>query len=134
MVIYSTKDINQWLGREPGYLGCFALNNLPTTSVPPIPQDFKLVVNLDTDNLPGTHWIAIIRIETQIEIFDSYGLIPVSQIQLWCNKHCIKWSYNTIAIQQLNTTLCGMYCCLFLTSRPKFRNLNETAKCLSKII
>ena len=73
MVIYSTKDINQWLWKEPGYLGCFALKNLPII-VPPIPQDFKLVVNLDSDNLPGTHWIAIIRIKTQIEIFDSCGL------------------------------------------------------------
>ena len=131
----SSSDISEWMKGDANFLGVFALNNLPSVGVPARPKEIKIIVNTDTDNLPGTHWIAVIRhCDGHAEIFDSFGLYPPARIQLWCNKYCTRWTYNTKMIQALDSTLCGAYCCLFLLSREKFSTLDACVGYLSQIV
>ena len=132
-MVLTTNQINTWLNDEPGFLGVFSINKLPR-QVPSIPSDIKFVVNLDSDNLPGTHWIAIIRLNSVCEVFDSFGLVPPSEVQIWCTEHAKKWICNSKCIQDPTSTLCGIYCCLFLTSRHKFNSMLDTVKYLSRIV
>jgi len=34
------------------------------------------IVNLDTENDAGTHWVAYKKIENQVEYYDSFGNLP----------------------------------------------------------
>lgn len=130
----NTREIVQWLQSEPGFLGVFPVNKLPGR-IPPIPTELKLVVNTDSDNLEGQHWIAILRkSDGHVEIFDSFGQFPSSEVQLWASKHGTHWVHNTKCIQPATSTLCGVYCCMFLMSRHKFNSLNETMHYLSRLV
>ena len=77
------------------------------------------IVNTDTSNLPGTHWIACVLLpDGRGEVFDSFGQIPPSSLQVWMNIHCPRgWFYNTTCIQGPITTLCGGYCLFYLYHR-----------------
>ena len=132
--LLTSQDIALWMQRDPHFIGVFAQNQLPI-KVPPIPNVIKLVLNTDCDNLDGRHWIAFMRHPSgEGEIFDSFGLYPPARLQLWCNKHSLKWKHNTQCIQKINTNLCGTYCCLFLTSRHKFNDLFSCVKHLSDVV
>jgi hypothetical protein len=133
-MVLTTNQINEWLSGQNGFLGVFSINKLPQ-QVPSIPNKISFVVNLDSDNLPGTHWIAIIRLNFVCEIFDSFGIVPPSEIQIWCTKHSNNnWICNSKCIQDPTSTLCGVYCCLFITCRPKFNSMLDTTKYLSRLV
>jgi hypothetical protein len=135
-MVLTTRDIEIWLQLEPNFLGVFPLNKLPSIGVPAIPNEIKLVINTDTDNLPGTHWIAVWRKEGtgECEVFDSFGFIPPANVQLWCNKNSSRWICNNKCVQDPTSTLCGIYCCMYLTFRHKFNSLDECVKYLSEIV
>ena len=130
----TTQDINLWLCNEPNFMGVFPVNKLPapaTTSA-----ELRLVVNTDPDNLPGTHWIAIWRKggSGEAEVFDSFGTIPPADVQLWCSRYCSKWTCNNKCVQNPLSSLCGIYCCLFLSCRSQFNSLDDCVEYLSKLV
>ena len=56
---------------SPNFIGCFAqdeLENLAVTSFPSF-----LIVNIDSANMSGSHWIAIGIFQNDVEIFDPLG-------------------------------------------------------------
>ena len=130
----TTEKINKILGKHGGYLGCFPINAMPSLLLLPLHIDFSVVVNLDSDNLPGSHWIAIVRMNKQIEYFDLFGMFPPSNVQIWCNKYSIKWIHNPIAIQQFDTQICGQLCCYFIIFRSRFTNLEKTLQFIYTLI
>lgn len=77
-----------------------------------------LIVNTDSDNLPGKHWIAIyITLRAQGEVMDSYGLLPPTSVQRWLNEHTQRWSYNRYLIQPPESDSCGQFCADYLIRR-----------------
>lgn len=131
----STLNILNWLDKEPDFIGVFPINKLPSCEIPMIPREVKFVVNTDSDNLGGMHWLAVYRRHNgHAEIFDSFALMPPSEIMIWCSKHCKSWINNTLCIQKPTSTMCGIYCCLYLSSRAKFKSLNDCVIYLSKIV
>ena len=102
------------------FLGVYALNQLPRSLNKPIRAPAcGLIINTDTDNLPGRHWIACILLPNgRGEVFDSFGQLPPPRVQVWMNKQCPRgWTFNSIAIQSPLSTLCGGYCLYFLYQR-----------------
>jgi hypothetical protein len=97
-----------------GCLGVFPSDLLPEKFQKPS----ALVVNTDSSNQPGKHWVAIfINSDCSVEYFDSYGLKPqVSAI----SKFLLKFKncrYNKKPIQGLFSSVCGHYCIFFLIQR-----------------
>lgn len=103
---------------SPLFVGVFPLNHLPVLH-PSHPLPLGFIVNTDTANLPGTHWLAVIVLPNQRgEFFDSFGQPPPPLIQLWLNKHCLRgWIASKEFIQGPLSTLCGAYCILYLHLR-----------------
>ena len=128
----SSTDIKTWLRGDVDFIGVFALNRIPNFSNRYKP--LKFIVNTDPINLPGTHWIAVWRnAMAEVEIFDSFGMLPAGALQLWCNANCDRCQYNRQSIQNPNTQLCGTYvCCLFLQFRHKFKSMEACIRYLSK--
>ena len=73
-----TQEINRLLIDEKNYIGTFARELL--LNCLPLKRKCGLIINTDTHDLPGKHWIAIYLGENGgREYFDSYGLPPLQK-------------------------------------------------------
>ena len=83
------------------------------------------VVNFDTSNQPGSHWVAVNLTETGVaEYFDSYGdIVPNIQIE---SKLKITGSFkkNELVFQGFST-VCRQYCLVFLLLRARNYSYND---------
>lgn len=80
-----------------------------------------IIVNSDTSDKPGTHWLAIWITTSKRQrlayFFDSYGRAPLNTyIRNFIKDHSNKISWNVKQIQSLHTHTCGEYCCVFALS------------------
>lgn len=95
----------------PNFDGVFPINELPITHK----KSYLLIINTDPDNLPGTHWIAVVvRPDKEGFVFDSFGQPPPLKLQHWLNVRGIRWTSNNRQVQSINSTLCGYFCVYFL--------------------
>ena len=94
----------------PHFIGVFSRDRLSTRPK----QKESAIVNLDTENGTGTHWVAYKKIGNKVEYFDSFGnLPPPLEVQKYFRGCIINFNYNRI--QKYNTTNCGNLCLKFLS-------------------
>lgn len=107
----------------------FPANRIPVrVSLP-----FFLVSNLDPDTKPGSHWVAIhIDKNGMGEYFDSFGRKPTKHLEAFLNVNTKKWFYNNEVIQNYFSSLCGMYCLIFLYLRNKGIRMSNFVEMFSK--
>lgn len=101
-------DINSLLSCCPNFLGVFPSNCLP--SIDDKLKTFGLVVNTDSSDKNGTHWLAIVVQKGVCHYFDSFGGLPrVKHIRKFCEqfKSCL---FNRMKHQQIQEITCGAYC------------------------
>ena len=110
-----TLQINNLLAKVPGYVGCFACNQIPHVSARPA----LFVVNTDPAELRGQHWVAIALLrEGAGEYFDSFGLPPLQQeIAKYMAEQCAVWRYSPRVLQHPFAITCGLYACAFVRTR-----------------
>ena len=80
------------------------------------------IVNFNTSNQAGSHWVCYYRNKTDRIYFDSYGQIIPVEIQRYlktgsefdCGKEVIQ--RNTDIVQTANTSVCGHLCLFVLKS------------------
>lgn len=115
-------EILNFLKCSPSFIGCYAENEMHSLTLQSFPV--YLIVNIDKSNMPGSHWIALGIFKDKIEIFDTLGF----QIFNWSRIPCFllqflhKFSQTRDIIilkriQSDNSSLCGYYCILYVTSR-----------------
>lgn len=97
----------------PNFLGVFAINKIPTSSV----SQFSFIVNNQSHNLPGQHWIAVSVKNKKAYIFDPLGLPPPLMLTSKLNKYNI--SYNMQQHQPTDSNLCGQLALYFLINKSK---------------
>jgi hypothetical protein len=71
------------------------------------------VINLDSINSGGTHWISYIKNNHRVRYFDSYGKLRPFSTFLKYMKNC-EITYNTKNYQRNHTYNCGHLCIKFL--------------------
>lgn len=99
-------------------------NKLP--SKVKIPSGF--VINTDSDQEQGEHWVAIFIGKDQVPIyFDSFGLPPLHEdFHMFLNRTGRQgWIYNTVTLQHPTSTSCGKYCIEFLRHQFKYKSVFE---------
>lgn len=107
----NTLEINKiTLNLIKDFDGTFPINNLPITRK----KNYKLIINIDTKNLPGKHWIAVYVCGKIGYVFDPLGNPPPLILQHWLNKQGIRWMCNLRQVQPNDSILCGYYCIYFL--------------------
>lgn len=72
-----------------------------------------LIINLDSDDGPGTHWVALRKTGLQVKYYDSFGnLKPPLEVIKYLKNCVILYNYNRE--QNYNTEICGHLCLKFL--------------------
>ena len=108
---------------EAAFLGIFALDTLPK-SIQQLPVLF--VVNTQTSNLPGQHWVAVyISSEKRGEVFDSLTS-PISlTLMRWMNTFTFKWKRSKRMIQNPLSAYCGAFVAYFVLTRIKAKSMES---------
>lgn len=120
----NTLEIQYYLRKLDPKLECnvYAANRLPIyTGIPAY-----IISNLDSDNKPGSHWIAMhIDANGFGQYFDSYGRPPQGYHRMFLERNCRMWNYNINRIQNDFTTVCGEYCLLYLCYKYNGETLKD---------
>ncbi|HWY33610.1 MAG TPA: hypothetical protein VNX68_03120 [Nitrosopumilaceae archaeon] len=96
------------------FVGVFPADAIPEKQYPG-----AYIVNTDSSNEPGQHWVAFYCTEkNQLEAFDSFGQDPgvySEHIKEWMGNDYLILSKNIL--QSEDSTLCGNYCMYFILLR-----------------
>ena len=113
-------------------VGVYASDTLPIHGTN---QSYGLIVNTDKSTSPGRHWCAIYNDgHGHIEFFDSYGRSPGYNsvyISRWINQRAKTLEFNRKKLQSDHSTVCGLYCILYLHQRLNGTLMNEFLASLS---
>lgn len=108
--------------KNKNFLGCFASDELPKN--PPV--NSCLIVNYSKHSQDGTHWVAMMNLNTNNVMFgDSYGFEPDGEdllLSRQTNFHNYlirhsnnnRYTHNEYNLQDVNSDCCGEYCCKFI--------------------
>ena len=125
--------ITSSLACSPDFIGCFAeneLNNLTITSFPSF-----LIVNIDSSDMTGSHWIAVGIFHDKIEIFDPLGFdifnwskVPCDLLDFLHRLSVTRRVYTAPRVQSDSSYLCGFYTIFYVIAR-KFVSFEHLFKC-----
>lgn len=74
------------------------------------PHEKAIVINTDSHDQPGTHWVCLYCNGAHVEYFDSYRLPLLHQeIRQFISRHVRHWTYNQNCFQDYSTDVCGHY-------------------------
>jgi hypothetical protein len=95
------------------YKGAYFKDNIPAH----LGESFAIIINLSLSNQLGTHWVSIIKYPNALYYFDSLGKDPMSDKYLnkFLSFQNVSFFFNISQIQSSNSTVCGIYCTVFLT-------------------
>jgi len=77
-----------------------------------VSEKMFMIINFDTTRQIGTHWVAVVKNGKNVNYFDSYGLIPLKEVQNKFKKYNLY--YNDTAIQKNDSNICGQLCLAFI--------------------
>ena len=80
------------------------------------------ILNLDSSDGNGTHWVAWFKKNNKKYYFDSYGLQPPSELINYLKSPIF---YNTEQVQQADQVFCGHLCLYILKEMGSGRGLQE---------
>ena len=133
------KKINKLLKCVPNFLGCYAENEVTRITFNSFPC--FLIVNVDSNSMPGSHWLALGIYTDRIEIFDPLGFkfanwsrIPCSLLKLLHRLSQHRRVYISKRIQSDQSILCAFYCiyyCIFRSVIP-FSRICRPFNCLER--
>ena len=109
----NTDEIN-YLGKKyvPHFVGVFPLNKMPSV-LPRVGANF--IVNTDTHNLPGEHWLAVsYKNGGFIHAFDPFGFFYPLLFKQSLHRYGKPIKYNTTRFQDVSEKTCGQYCISWL--------------------
>jgi hypothetical protein len=109
------------------FIGVYPIDKLPKR-LPHVPA--LLIINSDSNNLPGTHWKAVyISAERKGEVFDSLTT-PVSiHLARWLNTFTnARWKRTPRIIQHPLSAICGVYVLYFILNRLKVKSAKSIMK------
>lgn len=129
----NTHQIEKAMAGVPGFVGCFARDQLPRKTTRPA----GLIVNTDRSTEAGTHWLCyFIDSNGQSEFFDPLGQpIPKNEILQFAKRNGPSgWPstvVNGFAYQSETSTKCGDFCIYYLTRRLNGSSICEIHATLS---
>jgi hypothetical protein len=118
---------------DPTFVGVFPLNRIPHLRKK---SNNGFIVNTQTDNLPGQHWIAVRTMLDRAWIFDPMASHPpppalCHHLLLYCN---ISFLYVCkVSIQPALTLTCGHHCVYFLYHNLPALSENDVIQYINKL-
>lgn len=96
----------------PYFRGVYPIDRLPKA----IRAPSSLIINTDTHNKPGEHWLAVcFKRDGLLYAFDSFGFYYPRTLKMYLiSRGANKIKYNKIKYQENHETSCGQYCVAWL--------------------
>jgi len=112
---------------EPIFRGMFASDKLPKEK--DTRRRSAYIVNVDTHDKPGSHWISVFVENGHCEFFDSYGM-PIkwykpSPLVNLIFKHYQVVSNNEGQLQATDSSTCGHHTLFYLFARAKGKTIDD---------
>ena len=121
-ILLNSKYLNSILNCIPSFIGCYSEDEVDKLVFGKLPC--FLIVNIDSSNMPGSHWIALGIFQKHIEVFDSLGFnifnwsrVPCSLISFIHRLSVTRKIIISERVQPDTSTLCGFYCLFYLFLR-----------------
>lgn len=106
---------------DENFLGVFPKNKLPNLKSK---RKFSLIMNLDSSNLPGTHWIAVVGRSNEAYIFDPLALLPQPLLLVnWLSRYYNNWTFNLRQIQTMYSNECGSFYLHYIFNAINLENI-----------
>ena len=83
------------------------------------------VINMDKDDIGGTHWVSLFVNGKKAVYYDSFGEEAPTEILNFCQRSGVKLIMNSFHIQDIKDTSCGWYCISFLHWMEKYKIVNQ---------
>ena len=114
--------LNTTLKCYPSYIGCYSEDQVDELVFGKFPC--FLIVNIDSSNMPGSHWITLGIFQKHIEVFDPLGFnifnwsrVPCTLISFIHRLSVTRKILISKRVQPDTSTLCGFYCLFYLFLR-----------------
>ena len=128
----TNTELSQLLKYDAYFIGVFPRNLLPLSVIrkPPL----TLIVNTDTSNLKGQHWVAVyIDQYRRGEYFDSLAQPIPKHISLWLSRFSCQWNYVLRPyidppIQDIFSQTCGAFTFYYVHQRPLCDSFRDILK------
>lgn len=109
-MVTTTRDLETMMRFNDDFLGVFSKDNIPIMEN----KNQCAIINSDTGNLGGTHWIAIKDYGGYVMYFDAAGWIPIRSICSRLKKRIKVYTFHNI--QPIISQTCGQHCVYFLNN------------------
>jgi hypothetical protein len=107
--ILNTHDINYFMRKKNDFLGCYACNDVPCFGKY---SRGCIIINKDTNNLRGRHWVCVKFGNGRARYFDPAGCFLIKSIAKKFRHY--KILYTLRPSQNLLSTYCGHHVIFFL--------------------
>lgn len=120
----TSVQLNSFLDNDPHFIGVYPRDLLPTSSTLRYCRPLTLIINTDTSNLDGRHWVAVyIDRSGYGEYFDSLAQPIPDHISLWLSRNSSQWKYVLrpfidSPIQSITSQTCGAFAYFYVHERP----------------
>lgn len=91
------------------FLGCFSADNYPKK----VEENQFFIVNKQSSLLRGSHWMLVLRIENNIEFFDSCGTSEEFVKEFLSFNSRFLCDFNETQLQPSHSITCGEFCIYF---------------------
>ena len=124
--IMLSNEINKFLANEKHFMGCY-----PCDSLPPFPKQFprSLIVNTDSVQRPGDHWVGLVFTEEKCFYFDSFG-VGILEVDIWryVNNRYETFIHSVAEIQSIESEKCGEFCIGFVLHVKSIKSYEKYIK------
>lgn len=118
--LLSTDIINHFKHNK-NFGGYYAQDELPKK----VKNKFY-VINMDSKNGPGTHYVCIYNCKPNVCIyFDSYGISPPEPIRKFMRTSKKTMIYPDLDLQDFESSNCGYFCVYVITQLEGGKTLNH---------
>ena len=115
----SYMEQDRWIRER--FRGIYPIDLIPKN----LPSKSIIIVNQDTSNQKGSHWVVIhYTSDAIVEYFDSVGKPPKLEVQNLLLSQDMMYMYNNRRLQSYNTYTCGLFCLFYSYYSCRGVNLN----------
>ncbi len=132
-----TDEIDKMMKPYRQYIGTLPADFIHHIDIKKLPTQFGFVMNLDSSNKPGSHWVGVfIDLKDSVEYYDSFAREPsksfLKQIKILLDKLkpnvYLKLKINRIKEQNVKSSNCGFFAMRFLTHRFDGKPFREVTR------
>lgn len=94
------------------FAGTFAIDLLPST----LSKPYAVVMNLDKNSDPGSHWTCIFADHDGTHYHDSFGILPLKK-EIYRLLGEDDYTYTSVQLQSIRSYACGQHCVAYLLKK-----------------